>query len=230
MIVAHPAINPVVLSIVKQQFRIVVDSSGKLSDHARYNRADLILDALLYVYQWLLPGSEWPDQSDDITEAIPITAVAGGSGRDDDPPDGDPPDENDGELKLYILDELSELPSIQHLISDSIEQKRQLLNRLHQRIQQAIHSGHYHLAAILRDRIMVVEADRDELLAHTDYDAVAPEAVNRLAISLLDALLADTDELSEYGQWQVGQVLRNPVSASQGKSTPVGNRDQNRES
>ena len=125
MIVAHPRNkHPVVLSIVKQQFRIVVDSSGKLSDHAHYNRADLILDALLYVYQWLLPGSEWPDQSDDITEAIPITAVAGGGGGDDDPPDGDPPDENDGELKLYILDESSESLSIQHLISESIEQKK----------------------------------------------------------------------------------------------------------
>lgn len=191
------------LSIIDQQFRVVMLPTA-LTDRPRTVPVDLIPGLLLQIYYLLLTGSE---ASDLIHEAMAIAAA--GSGGDD----GQPPDHHYDKPVPYILYGYPELQpllySFRHLVSQSAWLKHRLLEILHQRIRQAILSGNNQLARVLRDRVIVIEADREALLRLATIDITHPDSQwdNRdIILPLLQTWLADALEVSQYDRLPVGEI------------------------
>ena len=222
--------HSIFLSLINQQFRIVVMPSGKMTDSVRHSLVDFVLHSLLQVYRQLLNESGQQDLVNEVTETVAVIAAAGSSGGGDDDGDDDgdkrgkPPNPYDDEPDPFIIYESPQwLPMslfLQHLWDQSLQRKRHLLKYLHRRIERVIQSGNHQLAAVLRDRIMVIEADRDELLNLADPDSQLTDRSSYRAVA--QALLADAEKENEYDREQSGSVILQPgqgVGYSRGNGT-----------
>ena len=151
------------LSLINQQFRIVIQPSFHLPIPMQAVLAERALNTLQHFYQMVLDRY---DLSDTVGQVV-SSATAGGDGGNDDDPYYLPGREK-FDVFVYQPDTgwqpLFRRLHRQGLLGQSIREKRRLLTILQQRIRQAIHSGHEQLTRILQDRIMVVEVDLDELL------------------------------------------------------------------
>ena len=80
------------------------------------------------------------------------------------------------------------------LIQLCLEQKQRLLKILHEKVQWAQACGNRNLIRILRDRIMLIEVDRDFLQQQTSYSApLFPERMQ-------ECLTRDSQEIQLYAQ------------------------------
>ena len=221
--VSHPKYR-IYLSIIDQQFRVVVIPPTELTNSPRTVPVDFIPGLLLQIYYLSLTGDE---VSDPMREAITI-AAAGSGGDDDD--NGQPPDHNHDKSVPYILygyPELQPVPySSQHLVSQSVWLKQRLLEILQQRIQQAIFSGNHQLARVLRDRIIVIETDREALLRFATIDITNPglHRGDRDLLPLLQTLLADALEVRQYDGFPEDVPDKYVKSAGKGGAKGTGNR------
>ena len=221
--VSHPKYR-IYLSIIDQQFRVVVIPPTELTNSPRTTPVDFIPGLLLQIYYLSLTGDE---VSDPMREAITI-AAAGSGGDDDD--DGQPPDHNHDKSVPYIIygyPELQPVPySSQHLVSQSVWLKQRLLEILQQRIQQAIFSGNHQLARVLRDRVIVIEADREVLLRFATIDITNPglHRGDRDILPLLQTLLADALEVRQYNGLPEDVPDKYVKSAGKGGARGAGNR------
>ena len=149
------------LSLVNQQFRIVIQPSCQLPTPMQAVLAERTLNTLQHFYQLVLDRYDLPDTVEQV-----VSSAASGDGGDDDPYYSP----GRGKFDVFVYQPDTDWQPLfrrlhrQGLLGQSIRKKRHLLNILQRRIRQAINNGHEQLARILQDRIMVVEVDLDELL------------------------------------------------------------------
>ena len=201
------------ISIVDQRIRIALRSSSRVSRQRLMSFNSALHEFLLALYQIMLEQEPVDDiQADDYR---PMVSAPGGGGDGDD--NGDDGFSHDDNLPEIILD-FNLLPGLlsgtaPELLTDSILKQRALLRRLHQRLDRAIARGDSTMAAILRDRIMVIEANEEDFLNL----ATAPDTNNQKILALLQSL--DADWLTP-GDFDPGNYLRQiPVSGGKTKSS-----------
>ena len=147
-------------------------------------------ELLLAMYQMLLEQEPMDDsQPDDYS---PMVSAAGGGGDDDGNSDDD--SDQDDKLPDIILD-FALLPALltgtdSDLLTLSILEQRSRLRQLRRRLARMVASGRSTMAAILRDRIMVIEADEEDLLNL----AVSPEQKGQMILPLLEKMLESLTE------------------------------------
>ena len=183
------------LSLVNQQFHIVIQPSYQLPMPMQAVLAERTLNTLQHFYQLVLDRY---DLSDTVEQFISSVA-AGGDGGDDDPYYS--PGRGKFDVFVYQPDTgwqpLFRRLHRQGLLGQSIQKKRRLLNILQQRIRQTIHSGHEQLARILQDRIIVVEVDLDELLYQVNSLGTEFHSNEAPVAPLLQNLLRQTGTLEK---------------------------------
>ena len=150
-----------------------------------------LLDAELALYLQILPEADWLDlqpELETIASVSPTSAAVGDDGDPDREPDNDP------EPALFIAGEFGVQPWISGLYSQAVLQKQRLLHILRQRARQAIANGNRDLARILRNRIVVIEADL------SDPENSESQVSDNLALQtlLLEGLLNNSDEVRAY--------------------------------
>ena len=127
-----------------------------------------------------------------------ITTVSGMSGAGG----GDDDDGNDhSRRKKFELEPQAEwfAWAPDSLIQRCLKQKKRLLKILHQKMQWAQACGNRELARILRDRIMLIEIDRDFLQQQTSYSAPLFQT------QMQEWLLRDSQEIQHYDQQHYDQ-------------------------
>ena len=206
---------------LKKQFHKLIDHQQQLTNKGKENRSYLyiamineelravvapgqvipellfsfirhwLLDAELALYLQILPEADWLDlqpELEAIASVSPAIAAAGDDGDPDREPDRDP------EPALFIAGEFGVQPWIAGLYSQAVLQKQRLLGILRQRTRQAIASGNHDLAQILRNRIMVIEADLSDLV-NSESQVSGNLALQDL---LLEGLLENSNEVQTY--------------------------------
>ena len=113
-----------------------------------------------------------------------------GSGGDDDGDDDDSPIET---FEQEPLPELSAWAPVS-LAQLCLEQRQRLLSTLRKKMQWAQTRGNRDLVRILRDRIMLVEIDRD-LLQHP-----GPHSASLSRLPMQEWLIRDSQEIQQYAQ------------------------------
>ena len=178
------------ITIIDQNIRIALSSRKPVSSQQLISFNTALHDLLLAMYQMILEQEPMADsQPDDYS---PMVSAAGGGGDDD----GNSDDESgqDDKLPDIILD-FALLPALltgadSDLLTLSILEQRSRLRKLRRRLARMIASGRSTMAAILRDRIMVIEADEEDLLNL----AVSPEQKGQMILPLLEKMLESLTE------------------------------------
>ncbi|MGI9275994.1 MAG: WD40 repeat domain-containing protein, partial [Endozoicomonas sp.] len=185
------------LSFVDQKIRVAVTPPANMPVQFFSSLDQLILDILLRIYKRALAGIAIPEWQDD--KASECSIACGGSGGDD-----SDPDKNIRELAPFISYEFpiwlaADSPLLnRRLLSSSAQTKLALLKTLRQRLKWATQQGNSSLAEILRNRIMVVEIDRAELLGDMASDHLSESHANNNILSLLEESLEDAYEVEQF--------------------------------
>ena len=191
------------LAMAGQRLRVAVRWQPGLSGTGLKAVGDALQDALITAYLQLLDLSGLLEA---IPELIATVTAAGGSG--DDPGDDSG---NNGEWAgsdpepLVIVDASS--PLLAGLLGQCMGQKCRLLAALRQKLQKAIAGGNTNLARVLRDRIMIIEADLSglERQASEEYSG---DVLSALFLRLLQELWVNTEEVQAYyGETEATPVL-----------------------
>ena len=197
------------ITIIDQHIRIGLNSRKPVSGQQliAFNRA--LHELLLAIYQMVLEQEPIEDsQADDFS---PIVSAAGGGGGDDG--NNDDGSDQDDELPDIILD-FALLPALlagtdSDLLSLSILDQRSRLRKLRRRLARMIASGHSTMAAILRDRITVIEADEEYLLNLVVSPQKKGQKILPLLEKMLEQLTEDTSLPAEYDY--AGNLRQAPV-------------------
>ena len=122
-----------------------------------------------------------------------LAAGMGGAGGGDGDDDGDDDDSHIEKCGQEPQPEFfARVPD--SLIQLCLKQKQRLLKILHKKMQWAQACGNKNLVRILRDRIMLIEVDRDILQQQTSYSAPSFQA------RIQEWLPRDSQEIQLYGQ------------------------------
>ena len=178
------------IPIIDQHIRVALSSSKAASSQQLIAFNSALHELLLAIYQMMLEQEPIDDrQADDYS---PMVSAAGGS-------DGDDGNNDDGfgqddKLPDIILD-FALLPGLlagtdSDLLTLSILKQRSRLQKLRRRLARMTENGRSMMAAILRDRIMVIEADEEDLLNL----AVSPGKREQKILPLLHKLLQGSSE------------------------------------
>ena len=185
-----------------------------------------IVDSLLQLFIPLLLSAsvKVPEEGSGLPSEL--MAAAGGGGDDD---------HNNGSAMKFFYRDFAISPSFYHLSNPAeqvIRKKLRLLGNIWKRLQQAIADGNRDLALILRDRLMVIQADMDDLLPILSLELLQEGSQFEQArniqtlreaqqfrgwVNLLDALPAS---LLQHGQ---GPSRQRPVEKNSEQGAPDGN-------
>ena len=145
------------------QARVILFFPEALSKEQKKDWLNALVDDLFSMMKPLLRYEQnLEDKEDSPTEHALIAMTGGG---DDDPdPDPDP----EPSLQFYFVDpenryQYSPMP-MQLLLEELLKDKFSVLQNIWQRLHQAIIDGNRDLAFILRDRLMVISADMEDLV------------------------------------------------------------------
>ena len=186
------------LSLINQQFRIVIQPSFQLPMPMQAVLAERTLNTLQYFYQLVLDKY---DLSDTLGQVV--SSAAGSDGGDDDPYHST----GRGKFDVFVYQPDTGWQSLfqrlhrQGLSGQSIRKKQHILTILQQQIRQAIHSGHEQIARILQNRIMMVEVDLDELLYQVNSQGTGFYSNEAPVVPLLQNLLRQTGTLEQEQEY-----------------------------
>ena len=209
------------ITIIDQHIRVALSSSKAASSQQLIAFNSALHELLLAIYQMLLEQEPMDDRQED--DYSPMVSAAGGS-------DGDDGNNDDGfgqddKLPDIILD-FALLPGLlagtdSDLLTLSILKQRSRLQKLRRRLARMTENGRSMMAAILRDRIMVIEADEEDLLNL----AVSPEKTGQKILPLLKKMLGQLTENAlmpaEYDY--AGNLRQAPVTRAGAKRSSRGN-------
>ena len=179
-----------IITIIDQHIRVALSSPKPVSNQQLISFNTALHNLLLAIYQMTLEQEPIDDsQADDYS---PMVSAAGGGGDDDD--NNDHGFGQDDKLPDIILD-FALLPALlagtdSDLLTLSILEQRSRLRQLRRRLATMIASGRSTMAAILQDRIMVIEADEEDLLNL----AVSPGQKGQMILPLLEKMLESLTE------------------------------------
>ena len=146
------------------QARVILFLPEGLSKEQKKDWLNSVVDDLFSVMKPLLRYEQnLEDKEEDGPTEHALIAMTGGGGGDDDPDPNPEPS-----LQFYFVDpenryQYSPMP-MQLLLEEMLKDKFSVLQNIWQRLHQAIIDGNRDLAFILRDRLMVISADLEELL------------------------------------------------------------------
>ena len=153
------------LAMITSHLRVICILPSHSNTHV-YDCFNTVIDSLLQIFIPLLKAGEihkQPECADSLSELI--VAAAGGSEGGDGDGDGD---DGYSHVKFFYVDSEA-LPGIyplplQYPIEQMLRKKLRLLKTIWGRLQQAMAQGNRNLALILRDRLMVISADMEDVL------------------------------------------------------------------
>ena len=132
-------------------------------------------------------------------ENEPLTSLVGAAGGNNGGDDDRDDDSNEKLLSIYLYPESSPAPlhlTDQLLINLGIRKIQKLLKALRKRLSRAITSGNKNLALILRDRIMVITADRNDLY-NLFFTAITSPNKNLVQLHGMDTYVSPEDVLAD---------------------------------
>ena len=188
------------LVMAGQRLQVAVRWQPGLSGTGLATVRNALQDALITTYLQLLDLSGLLEA---VPELIATVTAAGGSGDDPGDDSGDNGEWAGSDPEPLVMVDASS-PLLPVLLGQCMGQKCRLLDALRQKLQKAIAGGNTNLARVLRDRIMIIEADLSglEIQASEEHSG---DTLSALFLRLLQELWVNTEEVQAYyGETEAG--------------------------
>ena len=205
------------LSIVNQKPVVVVVPPEKLMIEQQGMLYETFFNALLTSYLSLLNTSVLIELLPALMAVVSVATGAGGDG-------------GDGRVNydqfpfdFHIYPETTTAEQwLNALIKLGLGQKNQLLDILQNRMDQAIEGGNTNLALVLRDRIMIIEADWQDIREWANSSATSDTGLTARITLLLTRLLTNAGEVQEYQDMTLIRMMgQYPVFLSDNPSDAI---------
>ena len=195
--------TPLYIAMINGRLKGVVVPEQGVTESLLQRLYTGLLNLELIQYLQVLP----PDQLLDLLSESEVTVIAVASGDG-----GDPDRETDGDQGpgLFVAGDFIQELWVPDLYEQSVQQKLRLLTLLRKRTQQAIASGQTELVKILRNRIMIIEADLSDLMHNEPQASANPAYQNLLLAGWFDNV---REVLASEGPAQDEYWHRHPLTA-----------------